>query len=149
VTVISIRRLQSVLLSLSLGEPDLVRLAPAIAPLLARQRRLDRLERLADWMETPSPETAALVVADQNERVGRDDSEPRPWFAGLRHLRRRLTSYGKLQSRQVEHLLVETPPDLPTALVQIILLVSTTEPGVVVGGLLAIARRLRAEITLN
>lgn len=146
--VISISHLQSTLDTLSLSEPDLVRLAPAIASLLARQRQLDRLERLADWMEVPSSETAALVLADQHERYGADNSEPRPWFAGLGHLRRRIGSLGDLQSRQLEQLLLQTPLDLSSALAQVIVLVSTAEPGLLADSLLAIAQRLRAEISL-
>lgn len=147
-TVISIPRLQSALLTLSLGEPDLVRLAPDMAALLARQRQLDRLERLADWMEMPSPATAALVLADQIETLGADDSEPRPWFAGIQQLRRRIVSLCDLQSRQLEQLLVRTPSDLGAALAQLVLLFSATEPGLIPDALLAIALRLRAEITL-
>lgn len=147
-TVISIPRLQARLLSLSLSEPDLVRLAPASASLLARQQQLDRLERLADWMEIPSPTTAVLVLADQHERYGADDSEPRPWFAGIEHLRRRIMGLGDLQSRQLERLLFRTPPDLGAALAQLILLTSAVEPGVTADALLAITQRLRAEITL-
>jgi hypothetical protein len=147
-TVISIPRLQAMLPSLSLSERDLGRLAPASAPLLARQRQLDRLERLADWMETPSPATAALVLADQHDRYGAEDSEPRPWFAGIGHLRSRILSLGGLQSRQLERLLVRTPLTLGAALAQLILLHSATEPRLLADALLAIAHRLRAEITL-
>lgn len=147
-TVISIPRLQARLLSLSLSEPDLVRLAPASASLLARQRQLDRLERLADWMEVPSPTTAALVLGDQHERYGADDSEPRPWFAGIEHLRRRIVSLGDMQSRQLEQLLLQTPDNLSGALAHLTLLTSVAEPGLTADALLATAQRLRAEITL-
>jgi len=97
-------------------------------------------------MEMPSPATAALVLADQ--QYDADDSEPRPWFAGIEHLRRRILSLGDLQSRQLEQLLVRTPYNLGSALAQLILLSSATEPGLIAEALIAIAQRLRAEITL-
>lgn len=145
---ISIDLLQLALSTLSLAEPALVRIAPAVARLLARQRQLDRGERLADWMEIPTPENAAQVVADQIAATGLVATEPRPWFAGLRQLRRRLDQLGKLQSRQLEAFLSITPRDQAAAVVQLALLFSAIEPGIATTSILAIAKGLRSEVTL-
>lgn len=145
---ISIDRLQLALSTLSLVEPDLIRIAPAVARLLARQRQLDRGERLADWMEIPTPENAAQVVADQIAATGLVATAPRPWFAGLRQLRRRLDQLGNLQSRQLEAFLSITPRGQAAAVVQLALLFSAIEPGIAATSILAIAKGLRGGVTL-
>jgi len=145
---ISVDRLHLALSTLSLAEPDLIRIAPAVARLLARQWQLDRSERLADWMETPTPDNAAHVVADQIAASGLVLIEPRPWFAGLHQLRRRIAQLGNLQSRQLEAFLAITPRDQPVALVQLALLFSVIEPGIAATSILAIAKGLRGEVTL-
>jgi hypothetical protein len=145
---ISIDRLQLALSTLSLAEPDLVRISPAVARLLARQQQLDSGERLADWMEIPTPENAAQVVADQIAATGLVATAPRPWFAGLRQLRRRIVQLGNLQSRQLEAFLAITPRDQAAAVVQLALLFSVIEPGIAATSILAIAKGLRGAVTL-
>lgn len=145
---ISIDRLHLALSTLSLAELDLVRIAPAVARLLARQQQLDRLERLADWMEIPTPDNAAQVIADQNAASGLVATEPRPWFAGLRQLRRRLAQLGKLQSQQLEAFLAITPRTQAAAVAQLALLFSAIEPGIAATSILAIAKGLRGELSL-
>lgn len=107
-----------------------------------------RSPRTASGLDGNAIANNSCIGADQHERYGADDSEPRPSFAGIEHLRRRIVGLGDLQSRQLERLLVRTPPDLGAAVAQLILLTSAVQPGVTADALLTITQRLRAEIAI-
>lgn len=121
-TTISLSRLRFALQHLSLTEQDLVAKCPAVKKLLERQRRLDRLQPLADEVQSST-----------NNQV---------WFAGVDHLRRRLSAYGPLQSRQIEHFLRAPATDAQGNCVRLVILFSAIEPGIAADVVLDVALHL-------
>lgn len=121
-STISLSRLQLALNHLSLAEHDLVASCPAVEKLLERQRRLDRLQPLADEAQSST-----------NNQV---------WFAGVDHLRRRLSAYGALQARQVDDFLrTRATSELGNA-VRLVVLFSAIEPGIAADVVLDVALNL-------
>lgn len=121
-TTISISRLRVALDQLSLTEQDLVAICPSVEKLLDRQRRLDRLQLLAGQTE---PSNGSRV-----------------WFAGVDHLRRRLSAYGPLQSRQIDHFLRAPASDAQGNCVRLVILFSAIEPGLAADVVLDVALHL-------
>lgn len=131
-TIISLARLELALDHLALTETHLVESCPQIEMLLARQRRLDRLQPLADldsMIETPLGSGA----------------HQKTWFAGKSHLEHRLFSLGAVQSRQTEQFLLTASQGHQSTVARLVVLFSTLEPGVTSEAVLRVAADLATQ----